>query len=91
MADSTAPLLLAGGATMLSDYLNDKGVEWRVALATGIACGVFALGEEANRPLVVGAAWLALIASLITPRANGTPGPAQTFLAAWNRTGKQRA
>ena len=87
MADSTAPILLTGGATILSDYINGKGVDYRVAIATGIAAAVFAAVEPADRQVVVGVAWIALIASLIIPRANGTPGPAQTFLTAWNKAG----
>jgi hypothetical protein len=83
MAASTAPVLLTGGATMLADYLNGKGVEFRVALATGIAAGLLALMEEADAPAAVGIAWLAFAASMITPRSNGTPSPAQTFLTAW--------
>jgi hypothetical protein len=87
MADSTAPILLTGGATLLSDYINGQGVQYRVALATGIAAALFGVAEPANRQVVVGVAWLALVASLIIPRADGKPGPAQTFLTAWNKAG----
>jgi hypothetical protein len=87
MADSTAPILLTGGTTLLSDYINGKGVDYRVAMATGIAAVVFGVAEKADRQAVVGVAWIALVASLIIPRANGTPGPLQTFLTAWNKAG----
>lgn len=87
MAESTTPILLTGGTTMLSDYINGKGVDYRVAMATGIAALLFAGAEKADRQAVVGVAWIALVASLIIPHANGTPGPAQTFLAAWTKAG----
>jgi hypothetical protein len=86
VADSTAPILLAGGATLLADYMHGHGMEWRVALATGIACGVFALGEHLDHDIAVGAAWLALFASLVTPRKNGDPSPVQVFADQWNKT-----
>lgn len=87
MADSTGPLLLATGMTMLSDYMQGAGVEWRVALAGGVAIGLFSTAEHANRDLVVGAAWLALLGSMIIPHKNGRASPADTFLKAWNSTG----
>lgn len=85
MADSTAPILLAGGATALSDYIQGDGVQWRVLLASGIAAGVFALFEQANRQLAVSAAWLAFIASMVAPR-GGRPAPVTVFLNEWNHT-----
>jgi len=95
MADTTAPILLAGGITVLSDYMQDQGWQWRTLLATGLAAGVFALIEKANKGIAVPLAWMALIASVITPRKNGTRPPIQTFLREWNgsapRTARQMA
>jgi hypothetical protein len=84
MAGSTAPILLTGGTTMLSDYLQGMGVKWNVALATGIAAGIFALLEKADPPLVVGLAWLAFVGSMVTPRGTAKP-PIEVFLTQWNK------
>lgn len=86
MADSTAPLLMAGGATALADYMEGHGVEWRVILATGLAASVFALLEKANHQLAVGGAWVAFVGSMVAPRSGGRPSPISVFLDQWNRT-----
>lgn len=85
MAKSTGPILLTGGVTALSDYMNGRGVEYRVLLATGIAAGVFALIEDIDQPIAVGLAWLAFVSSLLVPHANGTPSPVETFLREWSK------
>lgn len=84
MARSTAPILLTGGATLLADYMQGQGVKWNVALATGIAAGVFALIEKADPPLVAGLAWVAFIGSMVAPRAGGKP-PIEVFLTQWQK------
>jgi hypothetical protein len=86
MADTTGPIVLAGGLTVISDYMQDQGWQWRTVLATGLAAGVLALIEQANKGLAVALAWLALITSLLTPRKNGSQPPVQTFLREWNKT-----
>lgn len=86
MAETTAPILLAGTITAVSDYMQGQGWQWRTLLATGLAAGSFGLLEKANAGLAVPLAWLAFIASMIIPRRNGTEGPAAAFLHAWNRT-----
>lgn len=84
MAGSTAPILLTGSATMLADYIQGQGVKWNVALATGIAAGVFGLLERADAPLVVGLAWVAFVGSMVAPRSGGSP-PVEVFLNQWNK------
>lgn len=90
MADSTTPIVLTGATTMASEYLRGKGVDYRVALATGLAAGAFALLERADRQLAVGIAWIAFVGSMVTPRAGGAPAPAVVFLNAWNNSGKTK-
>jgi hypothetical protein len=86
MAASTTPIVLAGGATVIADYIEHKGIQWRVLVATGLAAGAFALIEKADPPLVVGIAWIAFIGSMIAPRPNGQLPPAEVFLNQWNAT-----
>lgn len=84
MAETTAPIVLAGAITAVSDYMQGRGWQWRTVLATGLAAGSFALLEKVNAGLAVPLAWLAFVGSMIIPRANGTDGPAAAFLHAWN-------
>lgn len=86
MATSTVPILLTGGTTMLADYMAGHGVQYKTALATGIAAGIFALLEELDAPLITGVAWIAFVTSLITTHANGV-NPVTTFAATWNKIG----
>jgi hypothetical protein len=84
---STTPIVIAGGMTMLSDYMQGKGVQYRVALATGIAATIFSVVEPADPGLIVATAWLALVASLVVTRPNGAPSPVEVFLAKWEKAG----
>jgi hypothetical protein len=82
---STTPIVLAGGMTMLSDYFQGHGVQYRVALGTGIAALIFGVAEPADPGLVIGLAWLAMVASLVVTRPNGAPSPVEVFLAKWEK------
>lgn len=84
MAASTTPIVLTGAVTMLADYLQGEGVKWNVAVATGIAAGVFALLEKADPPLVAGLAWVAFVGSMVAPRSKGKP-PVEVFLSQWQK------
>lgn len=91
MAQSTAPILLTGGTTMLAEYLVNKGVQWRIALATGIGAGIFALLEKASGEIAVGLAWVVFVGAMVTPNktiTSATGGkqtaPIEVFLAKWN-------
>lgn len=83
MAQSTTPILLTGGLTALSDYMQKQGVQWKVLLATGIAAAIFSVAEPVNPPLITGVAWLVFLGSMIAPRKGSQP-PIEVFLAQWN-------
>ena len=72
--------------TLLADYMQGQGVQWRVAVATGLAAGVFGLLEKMDPPLVTAIAWVAFVGSMVAPRTTGSP-PAEVFLNAWNKEG----
>lgn len=85
MSASTTPIVIAGGATMLSRYMQGHGVQYRVALGTGIAAVLFSLLEPADPKLVVGVAWIALAGSLVMTRPKGEPSPIEVFLKEWQK------
>lgn len=84
MARSTTPILLTGASTMLADYMQGKGVQWKVAVATGIAAGILALAEPAEPELIVGLAWVAFLGAMVAPRKGGQP-PVEVFLSQWQK------
>jgi hypothetical protein len=86
MSNSTAPILLAGGATAVADYMEGEGIKWQVLLATGLAAGVFALLEKTDPPLITGVAWIAFIGTLLAPHkiAGKDSSVVQVFLNQWN-------
>jgi hypothetical protein len=84
MARSTTPVVLAGSVTMLSDYMQGKGIEWKVALATGIGAGILALVEQADAQVAVGIGWIAFFATLVMKHPNGAPSPVTVFLKEWD-------
>ena len=79
MAKSTAPILILGGVTITSRWLELVELNgasfaptffttqefWKPAVATGLAAGAFALLEKVNQPLTVGLAWVALVTTLL--------------------------
>ena len=75
MAASTGPILMIGAVTFTNrTILHGAPVDWKVPLSTGLlALGAAGL-EHLNSPLVVGVAWIALLATLITP-AGGYDAP----------------
>lgn len=81
MAKSTAPILIIGGVTITSRWLELMELNgpsfastffttvefWKPAVATGLTVGAFALLEKVNQPLFVGVAWVALVTTLLVP------------------------
>jgi hypothetical protein len=86
MAQSTGPVLLIGAITMGRQVLIDQeSPDFRVAVATGIAAGMFALAEKAIGPVAPAIAWVGVI-SVIFVRINpGRPAPAEAMLKLWNQ------
>lgn len=80
MANSTAPVLIAGGIELASDWLNSGQFEVRVLVAAGIAAGGLALVEQVPgmAPVASGIAWIALVTLLLTRR-GGKPSPIETL------------
>lgn len=77
MAQSTAPILIAGGITFGNQWLGKGNMDLRVLVATGIAAGGFALLEQVPgmAPIATGVAWIAVVTVFLV----GKPSPADTL------------
>lgn len=68
MSASTGPVLAIGAVTFTNRVvLHGAPVDWKLPLATGLAALAFGAAEHINSPFVAGVAWVALVATLITP------------------------
>lgn len=86
MAKTTGPVLAIGGITIANRVLfNDKPMDWRIPIATGITAMGFALVEKGWEKGAVTLAWLALITVLITRIDPGVPAPVETLDKWFNR------
>lgn len=75
MAESVGPVLAIGAVTFVNrSVLHTAPPSWRLPLATGLLAVVAAGAERINPTLVAGIAWIALVATLITP-AGGYDAP----------------
>lgn len=82
---TTGPVLAIGAITLANaSVLNDKPLDLRVPIATGIAAGAFALAEKAYEPLAVGLAWVALVAVLLVRMDSRVPSPVESLNDWWN-------
>lgn len=86
MAESTTPVLIAGGLTVLNrNIFNDEPWDWRIPIATGIAVGMFALLEKPFPGMAKALAWTA-VATIVLARVDPkVPSVAESGLAWFNR------
>lgn len=86
MAKSTGPVLAIGGITIVNrSIFNDKEMDWRIPIATGIAAVLFSLAEKAVGKGAVAVAYLAL-ATVVLGRVDPTvPSPAESALTWFER------
>jgi hypothetical protein len=84
MADSTGPVLAIGGITLANkSLLNAQPFDWRVAIATGISAGIFALFERLWHDGAVAFAWMALVTLLFVRIDPKTPSPFESLNKKW--------
>ena len=84
MALSTGPILAMGAITIVNQTIvHGQPMDWRVPIATGLAAGVFALGEHAWETGVVGLAWLALVTVLFVRTKPDVPSPVESMVSFW--------
>jgi len=84
VAKSTGIILAIGGITLANQsVLNDKPVDMRIPVATGIAAAAFSLLERGNEKLVVGMAWIALLTVVFARVDPQVPSPTESLLKYW--------
>jgi hypothetical protein len=73
MANSTAPILAAGGITLCDKLIKGTGTTplgaaefLKVGVATGIAAIGLAAFEHVSEPIAVGVAWIVVITVVLT-------------------------
>lgn len=89
MAGSTGPVLALGAITVINqNVFNGKPWDWKVPVATGVACGGLALLEQVSPKFAVGLAWISLGAVLVTRLDPRVPSPVETFAQWWESYGK---
>lgn len=67
MSRTTGPVLAIGGITLANGLLlEDRPMDWRIPIATGVAAGLFALLEKAWADGAVALAYVALLSVLLT-------------------------
>jgi hypothetical protein len=87
MAKSTGPILAIGGITLANkSLLHQQPFDWRIAIATGISAGMFALLEKGWERGAVALSWLALVTVLLVRVDRNVPAPAES-LNTWLRKG----
>jgi hypothetical protein len=88
MAKTTGPVLLIGGITLANkSVLHNEPFDWRIAIATGVSAGLFALLEMLWPQGAVAFAWLALVTILLVRVDPKTPAPLES-LNTWMQKGR---
>lgn len=86
MAESTTPVLIVGGLTMLNrSVFNDEPWDWKIPIATGIAVGMFALLEKPFPDMAKAMAWTAVAAVVLGRVDPKVPSVAESGLAWFNK------
>lgn len=80
MAKTTGPILAIGGITLANkSVLHAEPFDWRIAIATGVSAGMFALLEKGWEKGAVALSWLALVTVLFVRLDPKTPAPMESF------------
>lgn len=84
MSRTTGPILALGAVTVVNrTVFNDREMDWRIPIATGLAAVGFNLLERAFPDGAQVLAWTALLATLATRIEPGTPAPIESAVAWW--------
>jgi hypothetical protein len=89
MSETLGPILALGTITVVNQSVfNDKPIDWRVPIATGLAAIGFGLAERVWPEGAVILAWTALLTVLITRTDPNVPSPTESAIAWFDKTGK---
>lgn len=90
MSRTTGPILALGTVTVVNQTVfNDRPMDWRIPIATGLAMAGFSFAERAFPDGAQVLAWTALLTTLVTRIEPGTPSPVESA-AAWWKSSKGR-
>lgn len=85
MAQTTGPVLAIGGLTLANRVIfNDRPMDWKVPIATGISAVLFAGAERVIGRGAVALAYLALVSVVFVRVDPATPSPAESALKWFN-------
>lgn len=85
MAQTTGPVLALGAITVVNRTIfNDKSMDWRIPIATGLAAVVFIGAEKLWAEGATALAWTAVVAVCLTRIDPGIPSPAESALRWWD-------
>ena len=86
MAASTGPILAIGAITLTNRVVfNNKPMDWKIAIGTGIAAVMFAGAESLiGSDIPRGIAMVALVAVVFTRIDPQVPSPAESAMKWWN-------
>jgi membrane protein implicated in regulation of membrane protease activity len=88
VAKTTGPVLAIGGITLANELLlENKPMDWRVPIATGVAAGLFYLLEKAWSAGAVMLAYTALVSVMLVRLPGAKRAPIEN-LNAWLQKGK---
>lgn len=82
MAQTTGPILAIGGITLANkSLLSDppQPFDWKIAIATGVSAGMFALLERGWQRGAVALSYLALVTILFVRVDPKTPAPMENL------------
>lgn len=90
MAQTTGPILAIGLITLANQSVfNDREVDLRVPIATGIAATLAALAEKAWPAGIKGVAYIALVSVLFVRLDPSVPAPVESALKWWESGGSK--
>jgi hypothetical protein len=88
MSKTTGPVLAIGGITLANELLlENKPMDWRVPIATGVSVGLFYLLEKAWADGAVALAYLALVSVMLVRLPGAKRAPIEN-LNVWLQKGK---
>jgi multisubunit Na+/H+ antiporter MnhB subunit len=86
MSKTTGPILAMGAITMANqNVFNDKSVDWRIPIATGLLAVGFTMAERVWPKGVQILAWTGVVAVVLTRTQSSIPSPAESALQWWNK------
>jgi hypothetical protein len=86
MSQTTGPVLAMGAITIVNQTVfNDRPMDWRVPIATGLLAVGFSWGERVWPKGALILAWTGVVAVVLTRVQPTVPSPTESALAWWNK------